>query len=244
MWTSSHQVLQLQFVVYKGLQGEKDWKYKTEVLEKIKNIIDSQNVDSVNLSEDGLGLTIADFLREIEIILQKDFIKEVIFEEEDLKPEHAKELAERMRNNKSLTSLNLSMNLLGDQGVQFIAEVLNTTALKTLDISTNMIGDKGMRAIALALMDNKTLTSLNLDMNKIGDEGAVMMASALQKNTTLKYLNLSENYLTKEGVAILEPFKRIDIDLENQQNADSDMSESDMSESDHMSFKEDFHEAE
>lgn len=227
MWNSLNQILKLNLVVYKGLQGKEYWKYKTEILEKIMNVINSQNVDSVNLSEEGLGLTITDFLREIEIILQNNFVKEVIFEEADLRSDDAKVLAEKMRNNKSLKSLKLSMNLLEDEGVKFIAEVLNTTALETLEISANLIGNEGMRAISSALMDNKTLTSLHLDMNKIGDEGAVMMAHALEKNKTLTYLNLSNNYLTEEGVAILKSFERINIDLENQQDADGNMSESD-----------------
>ena len=68
-----------------------------------------------------------------------------------------------------------------------MAEALRVNAsLKTLELNLNKIGDAGAAAIANAIAVNASVTKLYLYHNKIGDEGAKALASALEVNASLK----------------------------------------------------------
>ncbi|CAF1302080.1 unnamed protein product [Rotaria sp. Silwood1] len=54
--------------------------------------------------------------------------------------------------------------------------------LTTLYIAENQIGDQGAQYLANALQINRTLTILYVAQNQIGDEGAQHFANALQQN--------------------------------------------------------------
>jgi Ran GTPase-activating protein (RanGAP) involved in mRNA processing and transport len=115
-------------------------------------------------------------------------------------PKEAKELAQALQGNTTLTELNLSDNQIEAEGVQVIADVLKTnTTLTKLHLWDNQIGDEGAKAIAGALETNTTLTELDLRDN-IGNAGAKAIANALETNTTLTRLYLLENQIGNEGV--------------------------------------------
>ena len=65
--------------------------------------------------------------------------------------------------------------------------------LTTLDLGLNAIGDEGAKTIAKALKVNKGLTTLDLGHNAIGDEGAKTIAEALKVTTFLTMLDLKGN---------------------------------------------------
>ncbi|KAG0041713.1 hypothetical protein BGZ83_001406, partial [Gryganskiella cystojenkinii] len=116
-------------------------------------------------------------------------------------------LGEALKTNTTLTSLNLWNNSIGDSGAQALGEALKTnTSLATLILQWNSIGGSGGQALGESLKTNTTLTSLNLWDNWIGDDGAQALGEALTTNTTLTSLNLGNNSI-KEAQALGEALK-------------------------------------
>eukprot|EP01022_Parablepharisma_sp_SALTPOND_P012462 TRINITY_DN1601_c0_g1_i7.p1 TRINITY_DN1601_c0_g1~~TRINITY_DN1601_c0_g1_i7.p1 ORF type:complete len:189 (+),score=3.32 TRINITY_DN1601_c0_g1_i7:195-761(+) len=120
--------------------------------------------------------------------------------------EGAKEFGLALQKNKTLTTLNL--------GIQLFKLLL-------LFIGNNNIGDEGAKELGVTLQKNKTLTTLNLGMalfeillrfiggNDFGYEVAKEFGFALQKNKTLTTLNLGiplvwHYYYSSQGGIILE----------------------------------------
>ena len=100
-------------------------------------------------------------------------------------------LAEALKSNRKLVYLNLGRNSIGDVGATALAEALKSNSvLKTLHLGRNSIGDVGATAVAEALKSNGALTTLNLEPNAIGDAGATALAEALKSNGALTTLNL------------------------------------------------------
>eukprot|EP01062_Namystynia_karyoxenos_P016742 TRINITY_DN16151_c0_g1_i1.p1 TRINITY_DN16151_c0_g1~~TRINITY_DN16151_c0_g1_i1.p1 ORF type:complete len:753 (+),score=343.55 TRINITY_DN16151_c0_g1_i1:151-2409(+) len=74
----------------------------------------------------------------------------------------------------------------------------NTICLQ-LNLSHNIISDEGAGYCAHALRKNSTLLELNLCYNKIGDDGMARIGEALRKNTCLLELQIGENDFEDEG---------------------------------------------
>ena len=104
------------------------------------------------------------------------------------------------------TELSLRSNKIGDDGATALAEVLkNNTALATLNLHGNKIGDDGATALAEALKNNNTaLATLSLSNNKIGNDGAIALAEALKTSTALTYLALDRNMIGRRGELALQ----------------------------------------
>ena len=85
-----------------------------------------------------------------------------------------------------------------------MAEALKTNAaLQTLDLDSNSIRAEGAAALAEALKTNEVLQYLYLESNSIGYEGAVELADALKTNAAskLRTLDLRSNSIRAEGAA-------------------------------------------
>ncbi|CAF1540590.1 unnamed protein product [Adineta steineri] len=109
-----------------------------------------------------------------------------------------------LRNNTTLTELNLSTNQLGDKGAQAAAKALQkNTTLTKLYLNQNQIGDEGAQVLGEALQNNTTLTILMLGNNQIGDKGAQALGEVLQKNATLIELGLIYNQIGDKGAQVL-----------------------------------------
>ncbi|KAK5809251.1 hypothetical protein F5H01DRAFT_394807 [Linnemannia elongata] len=116
----------------------------------------------------------------------------------------AKALAEALKTNKALTTLNLRLNSIGSYGAMALAEALKTNkTLTTLNLVGNSIGSDGAKALAEALKTSKNLTTLNLESNSIGDDGAKALATAFKINSTLTTLNLERNSVGDDGAKAL-----------------------------------------
>ena len=144
----------------------------------------------------------------------------------------ARAIANIIRFNKTLVSLNISENIIQDHGMCLVCDALCcNAALKFLDVSenaltvysavafevtiqcnstltclalgSNLIGDEGCKHLAKALSVNKTLASLYMRHNIIGDDGAKALAAALRNNKTLLQLDLSFNNIKDEGAMAL-----------------------------------------
>jgi len=94
-----------------------------------------------------------------------------------------------------LPSLLLSHNSLGDAGAKEIAEMLKVNNTVTrVDLSSNEIGDDGAAALVHGLSDETSfVTHLTLASNNIGSRGALAFDELLKVNTTIMEIDLSDN---------------------------------------------------
>lgn len=100
--------------------------------------------------------------------------------------------------NKSITSLNLSGNRLGDEFCLLLTNtLLENQTLSTLDLSHNLITDEGIGHLEwLFCGDSETFTkvsSLDLSYNLFGLSGTQAMVNVLETNRTLRKLDLRHN---------------------------------------------------
>ena len=127
-----------------------------------------------------------------------------------IRPVGAQHLAQALRVNTSVKTLNLSDNHLGDEGAKALAEMLGgngaessgtvNTTLEHVDLSWCRIGPVGAQHLAQALCVNTSVKTLKLSDIPLGDEGAKALAEMLggngaessgTVNTTLEHVNLS-----------------------------------------------------
>jgi len=125
-------------------------------------------------------------------------------------------LADTLRDNSTLKTLNLRKNSIGDDGIEALAEALKfNRTLISLDLRENCISEVGAAMLAEALRFNKSLTKINLSFNRINEDGALALLDALEVNTTLTeldhdYCNISFP-LWKKFSDLLERNKRLKL---------------------------------
>ncbi|KJV91504.1 leucine-rich repeat domain-containing protein [Rickettsia bellii] len=106
--------------------------------------------------------------------------------------------------NISLTKLNISNNLIGQEETRVIFDALKFhNSLTALDISNNLMGKERAISNAFFLKSNTSLTELNIASNKIGKEWTTVIFDALKFNKSLRVLNLSNNTLEREKTIIV-----------------------------------------
>ena len=97
---------------------------------------------------------------------------------------------------KKENSLDLSDKNITDADVINLAEALkNNDTVTHLNLSNNQLYKKSAEALALTLSENKTLSHLNIGYTGIGIPGLLAFAKTLETNQTLKELNLSSYFL-------------------------------------------------
>ena len=137
------------------------------------------------------------------------------------------ELAEALKTNKCLLSLDISRNKdVGERFVHIVRSLqVNSTlgdlragwcgiahtaivdivrsSLESLDLSFNPIGDEGAEHIAQLVTNSRSLYQLNLGGCGIGDRGVECLASSLEGNTSLEILHIPWNNITDTGLLAL-----------------------------------------
>jgi Ran GTPase-activating protein (RanGAP) involved in mRNA processing and transport len=111
-------------------------------------------------------------------------------------------IANSLRGNSRVQTLNLYSNNIGDDGAFAIGKVLSETGLKRLNLGGNpLIGPLGLSSIAESLKDPQCgLQALIFSRNAMGNAGCKQIASSLKTNTHLKELLLHSNIINNEGV--------------------------------------------
>ena len=122
-------------------------------------------------------------------------------------------LAFSLKENKSLTELNIQHNKLNHLRAHLLSIALKNSSINILNISNNLIGDLGAKWIADMLVDNSNLETLKLGHNEIGDEGIKALANALKHNSTLLTLELNNNNFGRFGIIALATALKLNTTL-------------------------------
>lgn len=149
-----------------------------------------------------------------ELTEELNLYAELDLSKEDLKPKDICNLSKGLKHNKSIVTLNLSENSCGykDKGIIALADSLKyNLRLTSLDLTMTQIGIKGFIALAKALRFNRVLINLNLSMNCIFTvsskknikKSLASWAKTLRINTALASLNLAVNSLSNLGATRL-----------------------------------------
>ncbi|CAF0949459.1 unnamed protein product [Rotaria sordida] len=158
-------------------------------------------IQSMKASYKSKSITDADIERAMEDALVQQQCIELDLSWNEITHEGVAKLAKKLRNNTTLTALNLQANRIDTIGAQHLADTLQyNNTLTTLDLYNNQIGDNGAQHLADALRNNKILTTLDLGANGIKTLGTQHLASALQNNTTLTTLDFTGNQIGHKGV--------------------------------------------
>mmetsp|Transcript_12481 Transcript_12481/g.29906 ORF Transcript_12481/g.29906 Transcript_12481/m.29906 type:complete len:465 (+) Transcript_12481:110-1504(+) len=130
------------------------------------------------------------------------------------------------KNDVRIVDLSLSWTQCGDWGAEALADVIKVnTVLTSLDLYHNDIGPRGSGALARALRKNRSINTINLGMNNIGDEGAEeFMETVRRHNTSLTSLKLENNHVNHIKLRDLNYLlernaaKKVDMDWHHLQN--------------------------
>ena len=107
-----------------------------------------------------------------------------------------KALADALRGNTLLKSLDLMSTEMGDAGAIALAGVLNSTAIETLNLRWAGIGEAGTVALAEALKSGTAVKHLTLTQNPaMGDKGGAALAEVINA-TSIRTLSLHDCKLT------------------------------------------------
>jgi len=128
-------------------------------------------------------------------------IKETLRETEEAETESS--IRKKMLAPTSTTLIFWRKKITDKEGVQIAEELKANINLRTLDLSENYLGDPTAIKLAEALQYNNTLTELDLRSNRITAQGAAALAAVLTLdegpgvNTTLRLLKINENWFGK-----------------------------------------------
>ncbi|CAE7347373.1 NLRC3 [Symbiodinium sp. KB8] len=119
----------------------------------------------------------------------------------------AGEFAQALARNEAIRELEIRLLQFSGHGFlwEAIAEALRSNStLTSIDLAVCGIGDEGCKAIGEALKTNSTLTRIELAYNRIGNEGGKAIAEALRSNSTLTSISLNGNFISKQVLAEIE----------------------------------------
>jgi hypothetical protein len=117
-----------------------------------------------------------------------------------IEEDHGKKLAEMIANFrfiKTITSMILTHNELGPEGIKILVESPYLPKIIDLHLGSNNLGDEGAIMIAKSQVFSELVT-LNLECNGITSRGAKALAQS-SVLTKVKYLNLVDNRAGDEG---------------------------------------------
>lgn len=103
----------------------------------------------------------------------------------------------------SCTELNFVEQRLDDEGAVIVADTFDVfSSLSTLNLSDNMIAAKGMEALSIPLARKTSLRSLTLAGNQLGDDSMDKVGMVLSM-VSITSLNLGQNQISCTGAGIL-----------------------------------------
>lgn len=101
-----------------------------------------------------------------------------------------------LRDNMTITSLDLSHNKISDRGSRALCKCLGKdSVITTVSLYDNHIHSEGGKFLGRALQSNVSLANLNVRLNRLGEKGGCYIFEGLKSNAALARLNISGNGL-------------------------------------------------
>lgn len=147
-----------------------------------------------SISDDGVAET-AKFVRD------NPFVKYLDLRGNNIQAKGAIALANGIKLNRSLRSLNLKWNSIGrdPSGVGALADALKSNlTIGHVDLRNNRINNIGAKHVAEMLKANTTITHLDLSWNDLGVDGGIALLDGLKRNQTLIDCQLSGSKVGEE----------------------------------------------
>lgn len=117
--------------------------------------------------------------------------------------EGSRYLAQALKVNKSLRSMNLKLNRIDDKGgSKLCIDLLNNNAnLEFLSLSSNSLGHMFCESLAEFLKINQTIRRVDISCNFIDDSNANTLKDSLETNTNIIEIDVRNNQLSEETEA-------------------------------------------
>lgn len=147
-----------------------------------------------SISDDGCA-EVSKFIRD------NPFVKYLDLRGNNIQAKGALALANGIKLNRSLRSLNLKWNAIGRDptGVSGLCDVLKSNlTIGHIDLRNNRVNNVGAKHIGQMLTANTTITHLDLSWNDIGVDGGIALLDGLKHNTTLIDCQLSGSKVGEE----------------------------------------------
>lgn len=149
-----------------------------------------------SISDDGVAET-AKFVRD------NPFVKYLDLRGNNIQAKGAISLANGIKLNRSLRSLNLKWNSIGrdPSGVSALCDALKSNlTIGHVDLRNNRINNIGAKHIAEMLKANTAVTHLDLSWNDLGVDGGIALLDGLKRNQTLIDCQLSGSKVGEEAL--------------------------------------------
>lgn len=123
-----------------------------------------------------------------------------------LMSEGIKHIANLLKNNNTIQTLDLDNTAVFDEGMKYLAEGLKeNNSLRTLYIDSNNITPVGVRYLADYFRTRRTvgITGLYISINKLGDEGTVELLESLRDYPYMERLCLGSNMISSRSASTI-----------------------------------------
>ncbi|CAG5119929.1 unnamed protein product, partial [Candidula unifasciata] len=113
-------------------------------------------------------------------------------------------IAKALEENRTIHSLDVRLNHIGEKGAVAVADLLlKTKSLRLLNLSSTNMDLQSIQNIVCATAANKCLTDLDLSFLDVGDECSECLRDMLRANSNLQKLRLRSNNLTWSGCYVI-----------------------------------------
>ncbi|XP_040188680.1 NACHT, LRR and PYD domains-containing protein 12-like isoform X2 [Rana temporaria] len=168
-------------------------------------IRNNQTLRTLNLSWNNLE---GPHFRDLMEALTTSRIEELQLENNELTDSSCHHLASGIRNNRTLRTLNLSMNKLEGPHFRDLMEALTTSQIKELQLKDSHLTDSSCPHLASGIRNNQTLRMLNLSKNKLEGPHFRDLMEALT-TSQIEELQIGDNFLSEEAIGKIEKLKKL-----------------------------------
>jgi hypothetical protein len=147
-----------------------------------------------SISDDGMG-EVAKFVRD------NPFVKHLDLRGNNIQAKGAQALANGVKLNRSLRSLNLKWNSIGKDpsGISSLCDALKSNlTVGHVDLRNNRISNVGAKLVGDLLRANTAITHLDLSWNDLGVDGGLALLEGLKVNNSLIECQLSGSKVGEE----------------------------------------------
>mmetsp|Transcript_31576 Transcript_31576/g.87072 ORF Transcript_31576/g.87072 Transcript_31576/m.87072 type:complete len:421 (-) Transcript_31576:153-1415(-) len=147
-----------------------------------------------SISDEGVA-EVSKFIRD------NPFVKYLDLRGNNIQAKGAMSLANGIKLNRSIRSLNLKWNAIGrdPSGVSALCDALKANlTVGHLDLRNNRINNVGAKYIGQMLTANTTITHIDLSWNDLGVDGGIQLLDGLKKNGTVIDCQLSGSKVGEE----------------------------------------------